>query len=127
MNSHKCYAKNAKNHKVSQRKGEEKFYKDFIVVSFMKKVIGYGVSVGGIVLMVLGFGIVEYDLGFLGELGDYVSWVGVGCVVVGVVLALKSGEVRSKGKGHRVSGSEDEVPIYSGVGKKRKVVGYRKD
>jgi hypothetical protein len=108
--------------------GYEKFYKDFITVSFMKRVVGYGISVGGIVLMVLGFGIVEYDLSFLGSFGAYVSWVGVGAVVVGVVLSLRSeGSGSRKGKGHRVSGSEDEVPIYSGTGKKRKVVGYRKD
>lgn len=91
----------------------------------MKKVIGYGVSILGIVLMVLGFGIVEYDLSFLGELGGYVSWVGVGAVVVGVVLSLR-GEDGVKRK-RKVSGGDDEVPIYVGTGKKRQVVGYRKD
>lgn len=89
----------------------------------MKKIVGYVVSVLGIVLMVVGFEIVELDLGILkGMLGQYVSWVGVGAVVVGVVLSLNK-----KGGKKKVASGDDEVPIYVGTGKKRKVVGYRKD
>ncbi|NPE26879.1 hypothetical protein HNV12_02660 [Methanococcoides sp. SA1] len=89
----------------------------------MKKVIGYGVSIAGIVLMVVGFEIVELELAILkGALGQYVSWIGIVMIVVGVVMALDKKGVGKK----KVKGGEDEIPIYEGVGKKRKVVGYRK-
>ena len=95
----------------------------------MKKVIGHAVSVFGIVLMVVGFGIVEYDVSFLGWMKDYVSWIGIGLVGVGVLLALLvKDEVVKKGAKKKGKGDlgEDEIPIYEGVGKGRRVVGYRK-
>ncbi len=89
----------------------------------MKKVVGYGVSIVGILIMALGFGMIPFKIAFLeGVAGNYVSGAGVVLVVVGVVMSLEKG----KGKGVRNKG-EDEVPIYEGVGKKRRVVGWRKD
>ena len=70
----------------------------------MKKVVGYAVSIAGIAVMALGFGIIA--------------------IIVGVVISLTA----EKGKGRKkVKDGEEEIPIYEGVGKKRKVVGYRKD
>jgi len=89
----------------------------------MKKMVGYGVSIAGIVVMAFGFGMVPFKLALLeGVAANYIAGAGVVLVVVGVVLAM---EKRSVGK-KNVRGGEDEIPIYEGVGKKRKVVGYRK-
>ena len=88
----------------------------------MKRAIGYGVSVLGIVVMAVGFGMIPAGVVFLGGVdSNYVAGAGVVLVVVGVLVSLKSGGKKS------VKSGNDEVPIYEGVGKKRKVVGYRKD
>ena len=87
------------------------------------KVIGDVVSVFGIFLMVVGFGIIPFEIGFLkGVSGNIVAYGGVGLIIVGVVMSLNK-EGRSRGK----RGGKNEVPIYEGVGKKRRVVGYRAD
>jgi len=91
----------------------------------MKKMVGYGVSIAGIVVMAIGFGMVPLKLALLeGVAGNYIAGAGVVLVVVGVVLAMEKKDGKKKGK---VKGGEDEVPIYEGVGKKRRVVGYRAD
>lgn len=86
----------------------------------MKKVIGYVVSIAGIVIMAVGFGIIE--LGPLESIGgEYLAGIGIAAVVLGVIISLKfSGEKKS-------NQAAEELPIYEGVGKKRKIVGYRKD
>lgn len=86
----------------------------------MKKVIGYVVSIAGIIMMAAGFGIIELNI-LNGIEGEYLAGIGIAAVVLGVIIALKfSGEKKGK------QGAE-EIPIYEGVGKKRKIVGYRKD
>ncbi|MFH0808361.1 MAG: hypothetical protein V1888_01975 [archaeon] len=86
----------------------------------MKKVIGYGVSILGIIIMAVGFGMIPLKLDLLeGLLGSYVSGVGIALVVVGVIMSVER-------KGSKVRSGEDEIPIYEGVGKKRRVVGYRR-
>ena len=93
------------------------------VVCFMKKVVGYGVAVVGLVIMAFGFNIIPLKVAFLeGVAGNYISGVGIAIIIVGVVLSMKGTGGRRKG-----SKGEDEVPIYEGTGKKRKIVGYRKD
>ncbi len=88
----------------------------------MKKVVGYVVSIVGLVVMSLGFNIINFKLALLeGISANIIAGVGIGLIIVGVVLSLKgSGGRRSKQ-------AKEEVPIYEGVGKKRKIVGYRKD
>jgi len=90
----------------------------------MKKVVGYGVAVVGLVIMAFGFNIIPLKVAFLeGVAGNYISGIGIAIVIVGVVLSMKgAGGGRRKGKRR-----EDEVPIYEGTGKKRKIVGYRED
>jgi membrane-bound ClpP family serine protease len=84
----------------------------------MKKVIGYAVSIVGIAVMALGFGLINIDLKPLGIPANYIAVAGIITIIIGVVLALKNGQSKN---------SKDEVPIYEGTGKKRKIVGYRKD
>ena len=89
----------------------------------MKKVVGYGVAVLGLVVMALGFNLIPLKIAFLeGVAGNYISGVGVAIVIVGVVLSMKGTGGRRK-----IKNAKEEVPIYEGTGKNRKIVGYRKD
>lgn len=84
----------------------------------MNKVIGYVVAIVGLVVIALGAGFFgEVDL--FGLDFFYVSVAGVVLVVVGIAISLMGN--KSKGKQEK-----EEVPIYEGVGKKRRVVGYRR-
>ena len=87
----------------------------------MKKVVGYAVSIAGLVVMALGFGIIPLKISLLeGVSGNIISGAGIVLIVVGVVLSLMD---KNSGKAKQ---DKEEVPIYEGVGKKRKIVGYRK-
>jgi len=84
----------------------------------MNKVVGYVLAVVGLVAIALGSGFFgKVDLYGVDSL--YVSVAGVVLVAVGVVISLKSGG--------RVKKQSEEIPIYEGVGKKRRIVGYRRD
>ena len=88
----------------------------------MNKVVGYVVAVAGLVVVALGSGFFgEIDLFGFDSL--YVSISGVVLVVIGAVVSMAGGGRRKVGKDKGAS----EVPIYEGVGKKRRIVGYRKD
>jgi hypothetical protein len=91
----------------------------------MKKVVGYVVSIAGIVVMALGFGMINFESEFLSGVGkDIIIGVGIAAIVVGVVISLNAGGGRGRRK---IKGGETEVPIYEGVGKNRRIVGYRTD
>ena len=95
------------------------------VVCVMKKVVGYGVAVVGLVIMAFGFNIIPLKVAFLeGVAGNYISGAGVVIIIVGVVLSMKGTGGR---RGRKVKNAAEEVPIYEGTGKNRKIVGYRKD
>ena len=88
----------------------------------MNKVIGYVVSGAGILIMALGFEMLPVKVKILESVaGNIIAGAGIGLVVVGVLLSMNKGGEKKKGKG-----GHDEVPIYEGVGKRRRVVGYRK-
>jgi hypothetical protein len=89
----------------------------------MKKEVGYAVAILGLVVMAIGFGMIPVKLAFLeGVAGDYIAGAGGILIVVGIVLSINKGGGRKKPKS-----GEDEIPIFKGVGKNRKVVGYRRD
>ena len=89
----------------------------------MNKVIGYGVAVVGLVVMAFGFNIIPLKIAFLeGVASNIIAGVGIALVIVGAVLSAKGTGGSRKAK-HAV----EEVPIYEGTGKNRKIVGYRKD
>ena len=84
----------------------------------MKKEVGYIISVAGLVVMALGFGVFKIENELFSKVGgSTITGVGIGLVVIGVVIALKN-------KGRRQA--SEEVPIYEGKGKNRKIVGYQR-
>lgn len=88
----------------------------------MKKEVGYVVAILGIAVMAVGFGMIPIELAFLDLVdSNYVAGAGGILVVVGVFLSM------NKGGGRKHKSGESEVPIYEGTGKKRRVVGYRRD
>lgn len=88
----------------------------------VKKMTGYVVSVVGILVMAVGFNIFPVDWELFNIIPmKYIGGLGVALVGVGVLISLMGGSRR-----RRARGGEDEVPIFEGVGKRRRVVGYRK-
>tara|TARA_Y100000310_G_scaffold60247_1_gene55596 strand:- start:750 stop:1013 length:264 start_codon:yes stop_codon:yes gene_type:complete len=87
----------------------------------MNKVIGYVISIVGLALMTLGFGIFKINSGFLEALPEL--WVvsgGIVLIILGVIISLKDEKsVRKK--------TSEEVPIYEGRGKNRRIVGYQRE
>jgi quinol-cytochrome oxidoreductase complex cytochrome b subunit len=87
----------------------------------MNKVIGYGISFVGLIIISIGFGDFSSGVPLLNLFSSgVITLLGVIFVVVGVVLSLMDG---SSGKPHQET---KEVPIYKGVGKNRKIVGYQR-
>ena len=90
----------------------------------MKKMVGYGIAVGGIVIMLVGFGTLSLSSSIFDIFDQkYIIAAGIGAIIIGVALSLDSS--KKKGRKKKNTG-EDEIPIYEGTGKNRKVVGYRK-
>ena len=87
----------------------------------MKKVVGYIVSVFGILVMAVGFQMIDFGWEILNIINlDYVAGAGLALVGIGVFISLMDKGVKGK------KGGDDEIPIYEGVGKHRRIVGYRK-
>lgn len=86
------------------------------------KILGYTLAGLGLATIALSKLIVS-NLPFLKSIAKaelYVILGGFVLVAAGIAFVL-SGESSS-----RVKQAEEEVPIYEGVGKKRKIVGYQK-
>lgn len=84
----------------------------------MNKFIGYIIAVVGLVIALLGFQVSK--IAFLSSIPQkYILIVGVLVIIVGVAMTLG----KSSGK---IKHAAEEVPIYEGVGKNRRIVGYRK-
>ncbi len=87
----------------------------------MNKVIGYVVSFVGLIILALGFGDFFSSVPLLKSFSSgAITFFGIIFVIVGIVLSLMD---KTSGK---PSQKENEVPIYEGVGNKRKIVGYRR-
>lgn len=92
----------------------------------MAKIIGYVLALIGLAIIAFSSKIVT--LPFIASLAKpmiYTVIAGVACIAVGVVLLMAKQPSSSSGKAPQHA--KEEVPIYEGEGKKRKIVGYRKD
>lgn len=86
----------------------------------MNKYIGYGIAVVGIIIAVLSF---QADkISFLSSIKEYYIMI-AGIVIIGAGVALSMMDKSTA----KPTQSEEEVPIYVGTGKYRKIVGYRKN
>jgi hypothetical protein len=87
------------------------------------KLVGYILSGIGLALIVLSNTLAK--LSFMAKLGTKaVLYPVVGAIiliVVGIVLVMSDSDSTSK-----VKHAAPEVPIYEGVGKKRRIIGYQK-
>ncbi len=90
----------------------------------MKKIIGYAISIIGIAIMTIGFNKIQFGWKLLATINpNYISGIGITAIIIGIIISLRS---ETSGKRKNEDGKK-EVPIYEGVGGKRKIIGYRKD
>jgi hypothetical protein len=90
----------------------------------MAKIIGYILALIGLAIIAFSSKIVTIPFVAAMPKGMiYTIIAGVAFVAVGVVLVLAKEPSSGKAPQH----AKEEVPIYTGEGKKRKIVGYRKD
>ncbi|MEK6927990.1 MAG: hypothetical protein AABX11_06170 [Nanoarchaeota archaeon] len=85
-----------------------------------KKIIGYILAGVGLLIIILATPAARAMLGlsFLDAYGKIQTALGLACIVAGAVLLVNPVSRSSK--------QEEEVPIYEGHGKERKIVAYRK-
>ena len=89
----------------------------------MKKVVGYVLALAGLVVLAVGLGTIRIDVPYLDS--TIVSIIGGGLIVVGIIFIRFFSEEGVKGS--KTKQASEEVPIYEGEGKNRKIVGYRRD
>lgn len=92
-----------------------------------KKVIGYALAIAGLVVMAVGYGIVKLEIGFLSGLkSSYITGLALFLILAGVaIVSISSRGIKSSKR--KEQQAEEEVPIYQGEGKNRKIVGYRRE
>ena len=89
----------------------------------MKKAVGYGIAILGLVVMTANIALPE-KITFLSLFGpNSTIFIAIGLVALGVVISMLD-KNSSSGK---IKHSAEEVPIYEGTGKNRKIVGYRRE
>ena len=87
----------------------------------MKKVVGYIISIAGLVVMALGLGTFQLEWAIFDTIDQsFIVGAGIVGIVVGVVISLTDKGIK---RGKQV---HEEVPIYEGTGKGRKIVGYQR-
>jgi len=84
----------------------------------MKKVVGYVISIAGLVVMAIGFGLFKVESEVVSSVGGTTGTVvGIVAIIVGVVISLTDKDIK------RGKQAKEEVPIY----KNKKIVGYRRE
>lgn len=84
----------------------------------MNKFIGYIIALIGLALIGLSPAIAKIP-GLSSIPGKYLIIGGIVIIIIGIALTLQK-------HSSNVKQAAEEVPIYSGEGKNRKIVGYRK-
>lgn len=92
----------------------------------MKTLIGYILSGVGIIALALSEEKVKaaISIKFLQAIPSNVIWVIGGIFIAAGIITLMLSN--SSGSSSNVKQAKEEVPIYEGEGKHRKIVGYRK-
>ena len=86
----------------------------------MNKLVGYLIAIVGLVITFLSLNLTLINITLPEQIKPvYIMIFGIALVIFGVFITL------GKSK-RRTNQSEEEVPIYEGTGKKRKIVGYHR-
>tara|TARA_B100001971_G_scaffold17488_1_gene13589 strand:- start:986 stop:1264 length:279 start_codon:yes stop_codon:yes gene_type:complete len=92
----------------------------------MKKVFGYLIAFLGLLVLASNSAIARQQVEFLAGIDKLVLLIpGLVLVCLGVVILIVLGGGSSKGG--KVKHVSEEVPIYKGEGKKRRIVGYKSE
>jgi len=85
-----------------------------------KKILGYILTAAGFALLIISLGLWNVEIPFLNTFKPlYITFAGLILAIIGAFLAF--------GKSHkRAEQEKEEVPIYEGLGKKKKIVAYRR-
>jgi uncharacterized membrane protein len=87
----------------------------------MKAVLGYLFAGLGIIGLAINSKIAREALGFLDSIGSAIILIPSAIlIVIGIVIMIMNS--KTSGKFRQIT---DEVPIYRGEGRKRKIVAYR--
>ena len=85
-------------------------------------IIGYSISALGLIIIALSNQIAKLPLiSTMSKAMIYITVLGVALVAVGLVLAIGKGSSKSK-----VKHASEEVPIYQGEGKNKRIIGYKR-
>jgi len=88
----------------------------------MGKAFGYASAIIGIIIIIFSKKIAALSfLSSLSKINIYTSVLGVALVVVGVIFMMDKSS-----SSYNVKHASEEVPIYEGEGKKKKIVGYKR-
>ena len=82
----------------------------------MAKIVGYILALIGVAVIILSS---KISTAYPSLKSWYVIAGGVVLAIVGIAFLMQ------KGSSRKVKHAEEEVPIYQGEGKKRRIVGYR--
>jgi len=85
----------------------------------MSKLTGYIIAVVGLAILVLS--LISSGIPIISGIPVmYTMFAGVIAIIVGIAISM--------GKSSwKIRHAEEEVPIYEGTGKRRKIIGYRKE
>lgn len=86
------------------------------------KTIGYILSVAGLGVVAFSSKIANIVMSTNSKGLAYTALAGVVLIAVGIVLVMAD----SSSSSSKVKQASEEVPIYEGEGKKRRIVGYKK-
>jgi hypothetical protein len=91
----------------------------------LNKLPGYIIAAIGLLGVVSSSGPIYNSLPFLQNLNsNYIIIISAIIIAIGVTFLVIAGKESEKSKTKQ---SQKEVPIYSGKGKKRKIVGYHRE
>jgi hypothetical protein len=86
----------------------------------MSKILGYVIALIGLVIMLLSFKLSLVP--FLASVKPlYVTFAGIAVIIIGIAIS-----VWNTSSSARVKQAAEEVPIYEGDGKNKKIVGYKR-
>lgn len=87
----------------------------------MNSIIGYILSGVGLAVIVASQKITTFISKFITVKLPIIIIAGAGLILAGIIILMNSSR-----ENNRVNQAAEEVPIYQGEGKNRKIVGYRK-